>query len=206
MDSGENPFRYWIIDDYITPYLVSEINKKWPEGLRFQDKLTSKKYHTTEFDGCIKNLSNHFLSKKYLEFLENLTGLSVIADTSMKGGGLHEVKNGGFLKKHIDFNVMNTKAGLHKRRLNCLLYLNEGWKEEWGGHLVLYDTELNPVKKIAPIAGRLVIFETSDISWHGHPEPLKCPPDRSRRSMAFYYYSSETYPKTLDKVNTTYRD
>jgi len=35
-----------------------------------------------------------------------------------------------------------------------------------------------------------VIFNTTDVSYHGHPEPLHCPPGRSRLSIATYYYSN----------------
>tara|TARA_Y100000310_G_C20498394_1_gene722686 strand:+ start:259 stop:528 length:270 start_codon:yes stop_codon:yes gene_type:complete len=34
-----------------------------------------------------------------------------------------------------------------------------------------------------------VIFAVGDHAWHGHPEPLSCPPGRSRRSLATYYYT-----------------
>lgn len=42
---------------------------------------------------------------------------------------------------------------------------------------------------IRPSMGRLVVFSSTDFSYHGHPEPLKAPATRSRRSLALYYYS-----------------
>jgi hypothetical protein len=36
----------------------------------------------------------------------------------------------------------------------------------------------------------MVIFSTTDFSYHGHPEPLNCPDNRSRRSLALYYYTN----------------
>ena len=44
-------------------------------------------------------------------------------------------------------------------------------------------------KKILPIFNRMVIFNTTETSYHGHPEPLICPPDRCRKSLALYYYT-----------------
>ena len=35
----------------------------------------------------------------------------------------------------------------------------------------------------------MVIFNTTETSFHGHPEPLNCPADRSRKSLALYYYT-----------------
>lgn len=205
MSNFDFPFNHWVIDRFIPIETVRKINDAWPTNLREQDKSTSKKYHTNQLDGIIKDVSDRFTSESFCRHLKVITGLDVIADETMKGGGLHEIKRGGFLKKHIDFNLINTKEGMRKRKLNVLLYLNENWRDEWGGHLELYDNDLNKAVSIAPEAGRLVIFETSDHSWHGHPEPLDCPENRSRRSMAFYYYSAKIY-KNLEKTNTVYKD
>ena len=43
---------------------------------------------------------------------------------------------------------------------------------------------------IEPIANRLVIFNTNDTTFHGHPEPLYFPEDYPRTSLAFYFYTS----------------
>ncbi len=52
-------------------------------------------------------------------------------------------------------------------------------------------------KQIMPIAGRAVIFPTTKKTWHGHPEPHVAP--IQRRSMAAYYYTSDTgtHDKTI---------
>ena len=41
------------------------------------------------------------------------------------GGGLHELKDGGFLNIHCDFNK-HPKMNLD-RRINALIYLNHNW-------------------------------------------------------------------------------
>ena len=46
------------------------------------------------------------------------------------------------------------------------------------------------VVRVKPVFGRAVIFNTALDSFHGHPDPLNCPPERSRRSIATYYYSA----------------
>lgn len=45
-------------------------------------------------------------------------------------------------------------------------------------------------KKILPIFNKMVIFSTNDFSNHGHPEPVACPPEISRKSIALYYFSN----------------
>jgi hypothetical protein len=47
---------------------------------------------------------------------------------------------------------------------------------------------------IAPIGNRIVIFNTDADAFHGHPEPLRCPDGKSRRSLALYYFTLEQDP------------
>ncbi len=107
------------------------------------------------------------------------------------GGGMHLSGPGAFLSTHADFNFHPATGW--RRRANLLLYLNEGWQEEWGGVL-----ELDHTAKVLPEMGRMVIFETSDQSWHGHPAPIT--DGHWRKSVAAYYFdpldrvpSSETH-------------
>jgi Rps23 Pro-64 3,4-dihydroxylase Tpa1-like proline 4-hydroxylase len=85
--------------------------------------------------------------------------------------------------------------------VNVLIYLNERWENSWGGHLQLGIDD--NAKNIAPIGGRCVIFETNEQSWHGHPDPLACPEDIQRRSLALYFYTKE--PPSGEAHTTIYR-
>jgi hypothetical protein len=58
-------------------------------------------------------------------------------------------------------------------------------------------------KKVAPLIGRAVIFNTDADSYHGHPEPLACPPGRSRRSIATYYYTASPDAAASIRPRTT---
>ena len=129
-------------------------------------------------------------SPPMLEFLEALTGIGgLIPDPYFGGGGLHQIVRGGFLEVHADFN-WHPKLRLD-RRLNVLVYLNKEWREEYGGHLELWDRELRgPVRSILPVFNRTVVFATTDSSYHGHPKPLSCPVGTTRKSVSLYYYSN----------------
>jgi hypothetical protein len=119
-----------------------------------------------------------------------LTGISgLIPDPYLEGGGLHQIERDGFLKVHADFNV-HAKLRLD-RRLNFILYLNQDWREEYNGHLELWDRGMTRcVRKVLPVCNRAVVFVTTDWSFHGHPEKLACPPGRTRKSVALYYYTN----------------
>ncbi|MDQ6882334.1 MAG: 2OG-Fe(II) oxygenase, partial [Pseudomonadota bacterium] len=96
---------------------------------------------------------------------------------------------GAMLKLHADFN---RHPNWHlDRRLNLLLYLNQDWQASFGGDLELWDREMAACRqRIAPVAGRCVIFSTSSTSFHGHPDPIECPDDVTRKSIALYYYTN----------------
>ena len=129
-------------------------------------------------------------SNPFVGLLEKITGIAgLLADPHLAGGGVYNTSPGGYLRVHADFNK-HPQYGLD-RRLNLLIYLNEDWLPQYGGDLELWSENMEScIHRIAPIAGRCVVFRTTSTSFHGHPHPLTCPDDRSRRSIALYYYSN----------------
>ena len=128
-------------------------------------------------------------SSIFVDFLERLTGITgLVPDPHLVGGGLHQILPGGHLGVHVDFD-RHPRTGL-ERRLNVLVYLNRDWDEEYGGALELWRAEPRRCEqRILPTWGRVVVFSTTDRSYHGHPEPLACPEGMTRKSLALYYYS-----------------
>jgi len=62
------------------------------------------------------------------------------------------------------------------------------------------------VKKALPIFNRVVVFSTTDFSYHGLPTPLNCPEGWSRKSLALYYYSNgRPAAERTSAHNTLYR-
>jgi SM-20-related protein len=59
---------------------------------------------------------------------------------------------GTFYKKHVDRH----KTG-SPRRVSTVLYLNPEWKAEYGGELIIYNSD-HTLKRIAPRLGTLAIF------------------------------------------------
>jgi hypothetical protein len=50
------------------------------------------------------------------------------------------------------------------------------------------------VSSIEPRGNRVVIFNTESDSFHGHPDPLRCPAGEARKSLALYYFTVESHP------------
>ncbi len=194
----EYPFAHWVFPKFIDGETIKLINREWP--IEFEKKENgrySKKYGTRQ----IPPAANNVIKSIRPEMVAKLFNIEkLIADPDLSGAGLHCIPPGGFLKMHVDFNA-HPKYKWH-RRVNLLLFLNQDWEEKWGGKLRLQDKANNPSSLLewTPIAGRCVVFETNDQSWHGHPEPLTCPNNRQRRSIAIYFYSQDP-PK--EKHHTT---
>ena len=112
-------------------------------------------------------------------------------DFGLNGGGLHTHRSGGKLNAHLDYSL-HPKLRL-ERRLNLLIYLTPDWKTEWGGDLGLwnhdeeYKKPKNLISTISPQFNRAVLFDTTQNSWHGLPDPIQCPPEVTRNSLAVYY-------------------
>jgi hypothetical protein len=188
------PFPHIVLDDLLDGRGLFPPNNapfwKTTENRFTRNKsVTKAKGHKWElFDEKQKRFFSELASGPFIKFLEDLTGIEgLVFDPHFVEGGFHRVGNGGYLGIHADFSH-HPHLGL-ERRVNLLLYLNESWDDSWGGHLKLYDQELNPVVSVSPVMNRCIIFSTSDVSYHGHPEPMNLPKDAYRKSLALYYYA-----------------
>lgn len=196
------PFPHAVFDDFLDeqayrffeeafPSLDDRLWKK-PENAHTKGKRVTRRgpddLKEAEYSESVRRGFMELNSGMFLRFLTILSGIDdITADPYFAEGGFHCSESGGFLDIHADFSH-HDQLGL-ERRLNLLFYLNAGWKPEYEGALSLYDTTLNPVQTILPIANRCVVFETSETSYHGHPEPMVLPDGVYRRSIALYYYS-----------------
>ena len=203
------PFPHIVIDNLVAPTVLDQVLAEFTASDRttwhHTENSRERKYSTEDeqqFGPYTRALIHVFNSGPFLAFLEALTGIEgLMADPHLRGGGLHEIKRGGSLGVHADFNFY--KRLKVYRRLNLIVYLNQGWREEWGGHLELWAKDADrPAARISPTFNRAVIFDTSNASYHGHPHPLACPEEQSRKSVALYYYSVD-YPYDEDRAPHT---
>jgi hypothetical protein len=205
------PFPHAVNDGLLPDDVLDGVAAEFPERderWRTFDDVNQKKLGAgvaeVGFGPSTRNVLAEFNSSAFVDFLQTLTGIeeALIPDPHYKGGGLHEVLPGGYLEVHADFNL-HPMFGLD-RRVNVLLYLNRDWQAEWGGQLELWDrTMTRAERRIEPAFNRMVVFSITDTAFHGHPAPLRCPQGRSRRSLAFYYYSNGRPEQEQSERHTT---
>ncbi len=191
------PFPHIAIEEFVhrefLDGVVEEVlaagNEGWSDmSDRFQVKSACNS--TRAMGPKTRSLIQFLNGQEVIMFLEKLTGIEgLVPDPFLAGGGLHQMRDGGFLNVHADFNFQ--KHMRLDRRINLILYLNKDWEEDWGGNFELWDTGMKAcVKRYTPEFNRCVIFNTTDKSFHGNPQPVKTPDGRGRRSVAMYYYTN----------------
>ncbi|HEU0043882.1 2OG-Fe(II) oxygenase [Sphingomonas sp.] len=196
--NAASPFPHIVIDDFLPASLLDKVldhcerlraNEDAATFERPQEKFKTS-YQPDGMDDALRQIFYSFNSKPFIKLMENITGIKgLIPDPYFLGAGIHEIKQGGHLSVHADFN--HHKPMNLERRINVLIYLNKDWKKEYGGSLELWDEQMTTREHdIVPAFNRCVIFNTTSNSQHGNPEPINHPQGISRKSIALYYYTA----------------
>ncbi len=190
------PFRHIVLDDFFDPELLERVCQEIPRidddtWVRESDERIKQFNHRSpvSLGKAALELVTLLHSAAFLYFLSEMTSIwELLPDPYLQGASYHVVPRGGFFQVHVDRNIAYS-TGL-VRRLALMLYLNKGWKNEYGGQFELWnETGTQRVKAIDPIFNRCVIFEVTDTSYHGLPNPVACPPGQARNSFAVYYHT-----------------
>jgi Rps23 Pro-64 3,4-dihydroxylase Tpa1-like proline 4-hydroxylase len=209
---SKKPFRYLVVENFLVSTKAEEVLSSYPpvdqstwDGTTYINQ--KNKFQQREFPSgsVFLEVFEELNSPAFLKHIEYITDIeNLIPDEKLFGGGLHQSRTGAFLDVHVDYNIHpDTK---HHRRLNIIVYMNKDWRDEYEGHLQLWDMDKKEmIGNIAPTFNRMVMFETNEISFHGHPKPLKSPHDITRKSIAAYYYTN-TRPSSeiAQEHNTIY--
>ena len=192
------PFHHIVLDNFFTDEFAKEIAADFPDPngdfwFEYQNKIEIKKALSdwNKFPSSIYRALSMLCSNSVNAEMEQLAGDTLTPDDGLHGGGMHCHKAGGKLNTHLDYTI-HPKTGL-MRRLNIIVYMTPDWLPEWNGTLGLWehDSTTNGPGKLAKevpcLFNRAVIFDTTQNSWHGLPDPVTCPPDKSRNSLALYY-------------------
>lgn len=201
------PFPHRIIDDFADPavldrcleLLPAESNREWrlfQNGKRSFNNMKS-------LPSLVQDVFRELNSPEFVGWLRAMTGVDDLTpDKTFGGAGIHVTPRKGKLDVHVDYNM---HPDGRYRRVNCFLFLNRNWEEDWGGELELWDMQKRDcVRRIVPRFNRFVMFGSTETSYHGHPKPLNCPPDRRRISFACYYFSRSQPPDFKEKHSTLY--
>lgn len=194
-----SPFPNLVLDGLFDPAVLGRVAADFPGAVTppgwVQYDTANEIKRTSRGLIGVPAYANAFLwqlcSEPFLAWLREVTGIEdLVADPMFHGGGLHESFRGGWLNIHADWTQHPHLPLL--RRLNLIVYLTPDWQEDWGGALELWSPgATDPGARVAPLFNRAVLFPTTAETLHGFPNPLRCPPDRSRRSASVFYWSPD---------------
>ncbi len=213
-----DPFRHIVIDDFFAVDYAAQMLDQFPpfergnarnEAGELGNKSTVEKIRG--LGPAYAALDDLVQSRGFLDLIGRITGIDdLLYDPWYFGGGTHENRQGQDLDAHVDFNRHPVQRW--HRRLNLIVYLNQEWRDEWGGSLQLHSDPRSAddrIIAITPKFNRAVIFETTETSWHGFPR-IALPAHKqalTRKSVALYFYTRERpIEETAGTHSTIYVD
>src|SRR5437588_2309506 len=209
------PFPHLVIDDFFKRDFLDSIHREFPVKNEGYDRFCIEdggqigtNYANGEpksFPPAFKQLDALVQSEAFREYVSAITGIEKLEyDPDYFGGGIRESRVGTFLPPHLDFNYHPTTRS--HRRMNLLFYLNPEWQEDWGGNLQVHrDPNIfsdSLIHSYMPLDNRCLLFETSEISWHGF-DRLRLPEGKSRRAFTIYYYTKHRPNEDAIKLHNT---
>lgn len=201
-----NPFEHVIIPNFLNSEYANQLEKLFPVNFDKWHKYWNPievKYANDD----INNLPEEHKKLFYLLSSDRMTNIiSQISDISdlqydeyLHGAGLHAHPRGGRLNLHLDYEKHPITG--KQRRLNIILYMNKDWNDEWHGESELWNNDVSECVVKSKISfNTALIFKTNEISWHGVPEPIMCPENMFRKSIAYYYVSELVDKQNKNKV------
>jgi Rps23 Pro-64 3,4-dihydroxylase Tpa1-like proline 4-hydroxylase len=211
----KDPFDYWVIDDFVSKDIAKQLSKEFIEydsskWYCYNNPLENKKSCNDwwNFPPKTYEFFMYLSSSDFVQKIKDLTGIkNLYPDIGLHGAGWHIHGTQGKLNIHLDYSI-HPKLNL-QRKLNLILYLTEDWNPDWGGGLELWshNSKTNKPKDkrvvIENVFNRAVLFDTTQNSWHGFPNPLTCPEKIYRKSIAFYYLTDPP-PKVETRKRALY--
>lgn len=180
-----NEPNYFVVESGFDRELIRTAAAEWPDDsapwVRYDTALELKDALNVRIPTACLQLLQRMLTLPIANWLN--IGDWITADTSFHGAGLHSMPPGGFLSTHLDADVPE-KLGL-ERRANAILFLNDPWLPEWAGQFVLRWDDFRRSESVLPEAGKIVVFETTDHSYH---EVLPVTGPEVRKTLAVYWW------------------
>ena len=207
----QKPFPHIKINNFLPKNIAEQLSRSFPKfesdcWIKFKKygknkntfnrkSVQDERQFPLEFRSFFREVN----SRQFILFLETLTGIdNLIPDPYFMGGGIHSAKKGGYINVHSDFN-WHHKLQLH-RRINVLIYLTKNWKKNYKGSLEFWSKNKKIVSYL-PDFNSAVVFNTSNKSFHGVPEPLDT--DKYRTVLNLYYYSSNRPKNEISEPHFT---
>jgi Rps23 Pro-64 3,4-dihydroxylase Tpa1-like proline 4-hydroxylase len=204
------PYKHIVADNFLKEDIANQLYDNFPSIEKLNkhykglNENKSEGSNFSDFHPVFAQVRKDFMSPEFAKWMETVTGIKdvFITDDNL-GTGLHQGTDGSFLDIHVDFNIHHIK-NVH-RRLNMLIYLNKNWKPEYGGAMEMWNADMSKLVKAVPCNfNRCLVFETSEISYHGYSK-ITLPPGETRKSFYTYFYTQLPANANLKYHDTVFK-
>lgn len=199
---NNQPFDYFVCDNFFIKDVAIKLSKEFPNfnsdiWHKYNNAIENKKTLNTwnAFPLLTYQTISLLNSNEFLNLIQKNTHIKdIFSDSGLNGGGWHIHNRGGKLNVHLDYSI-HPKLKL-QRKYNLIVFLEQDWQADWGGGLELWSADIKNkcpdklIKKVSYKFNRAVFFDTTQNSWHGLPDPINCPTDKYRKSLAAYYLTT----------------
>ena len=195
------PIEHVVIPNFFSLEMAEKIHAQFPTPdetwFKYENPFEGK-YIFNQFknDDPMKKVIDELYSPQFLEYVSKISQVpNLESDPHLNAGGLHAYTRNGMSGVHLDYTIHPVTG--KERRVSIMVYMSKNWNESWGGHLKLYDENIeNPVKLVHSLWNTAVLFRTNGKAYHGFPEPIKCPEGQYRKVIGIYYMTDPT-PESL---------
>jgi hypothetical protein len=214
------PYPHIVIDNIFAPELLTRLYgdipppsdpawKRWGGGGPEDCSPENSKRgisNTDKLPASIAGMLGQLTSAPFIEDLRALTGApELVTDMTLSGGGLQCSGRGAALRLHAD-PIRHPSPADFDQAINLIMYINPDWIAEYGGELELWSRDCaRRVVSIPPLFNRIVVFQADRSTFHGHPQPNRCPDGQYRASLALYYYVPRQYRVELENNRPIWR-
>jgi Rps23 Pro-64 3,4-dihydroxylase Tpa1-like proline 4-hydroxylase len=197
----------FVLEDTLPPEYARAIYDAFPSP----DRLVLKKtlgqlkyvgYQVDAYDPILEEAIYAFQDARLIRAIGSITGLNeLLPDPNLYAGGISLMTPGQYLNPHLDNSHDKDRANY--RVLNLLYYVTPDWRDDFGGHLELWDGGLGkPQRVIHSRFNRLVVMQTDERSWHsvsqvGH--------DGRRCCVSNYYFAPRPAGRDASYHVTSFR-
>lgn len=166
--TGTAPVRFFVCDDFVHPrpdWQVPGTDAPVWEAI-YDNDCERLKRTTRSLCGWAANVARQMQELDTLRTCAQLFGVPAYPDALMWGGGLQVIAPGGYLAPHLD-GVRHPKRPNLRRAVQLVCFCHPTWSESDGGYLEFFAPSGEVAHRLAPLPGRLVAFENTDLAVHG---------------------------------------
>jgi len=159
-------------------------------------------YRMDEYDPLLEEAVYAFQDPRVVSLIASITSIpGLLPDERLYAGGVSLMAQGHYLNPHLDNS--HDRDRRNHRVLNLLYYVTPDWRDDYGGHLELWDNGPGrPQRTLHSRFNRLVVMRTDERSWHS-VSPVRHAGNRC--CVSNYYFSPQPVGRDVSYHVTSFR-